>query len=211
MTRSAKDTPEAEPSPEQVRRGRRMAMLLFAIGFGPMIFATMMFYTGWFNPGGQSNNGTLVQPPVSVTEFHLLGENGQPLEDRFGPEHREARWMLLVSAGTCDADCEQLLYLARQVNVALGKNSSRVTRGAWLDEVPEELGQRWSTEYTAMERLTLKGETRPTWPQGVEPQNEPRILLVDPFGNVMLHYGTEHTGKQILSDLKHLLQLSQIG
>ena len=33
------------PTPEQVRRGRRTAFLLFALGFGPMIVATIMFYT----------------------------------------------------------------------------------------------------------------------------------------------------------------------
>jgi hypothetical protein len=27
----------------------------------------------------------------------------------------------------------------------------------------------------------------------------------------MMHYGSEHTGKQLLKDLKHLLKLSKIG
>lgn len=211
MTRSATDTPEIEPTPEQTRRGRRMALLLFAVGFGPMIFATIMYYTGWLNPGDHSNNGVLINPPVSVTGFNLLGANNRPLEERFGPEHESARWMLLVSAGTCDSDCEQLLYLARQVNIALGKNASRMSRAAWLEAVPESLEQRWSAEYTAMERLSQKDNARAVWPDGVDPRNEPRILLVDPFGNVMMHYGKEHTGKQILGDLKHLLKLSQIG
>ena len=40
------------PTPEQARRGRRTAFLLFALGFGPMIVATIMFYTGWLNPAG---------------------------------------------------------------------------------------------------------------------------------------------------------------
>ncbi|MEP5981492.1 MAG: hypothetical protein ABJ273_09755, partial [Marinobacter alexandrii] len=59
------------PSPEQVRRGRRTAILLFAIGFGPMVFATIMFYTGWLNPAGHTNNGTLIQPVVSVQTLNL--------------------------------------------------------------------------------------------------------------------------------------------
>ena len=65
-----------EPTPAQIRRGRRIALLLFAIGFGPMIVASVMFYTGWMNPTGQSNNGTLVQPPVAVSDLGLVNGEG---------------------------------------------------------------------------------------------------------------------------------------
>ena len=48
------------PTPAQVRRGRRTALLLFAVGFGPLILATVMYYTGWLNPEGISSNGNAV-------------------------------------------------------------------------------------------------------------------------------------------------------
>ncbi|MGM0768259.1 MAG: hypothetical protein ACQEV6_09545 [Pseudomonadota bacterium] len=199
------------PTPEQIRRGRRTALLLFLIGFGPMVFATIMYYTGWLNPAGHTNNGELVQPPVPVTEFHLQTSGGEPLADRFGPERADAEWMMLVVAGDCTEPCENLLYLARQVNIALGKNADRMTRAAWLGSVPSSLETRWDDEYSAMERLQLRGGEAPAWPAGVQPQQEPRILLIDPFGNVMMHYGNEHSGKALLEDLKHLMKLSQIG
>ena len=41
MTDTIAQQQEAEPTPDQVRRGRRTALLLFAIGFGPMILATV--------------------------------------------------------------------------------------------------------------------------------------------------------------------------
>ena len=62
-----------------------------------------------------------------------------------------------------------------------------------------------------MERLQPAAGKTPAWPAGINPEQQPRILLIDPFGNVMMHYGREHTGKQLLKDLKHLLKLSQIG
>jgi hypothetical protein len=199
------------PTPEQVRRGRRTALLLFLIGFGPMVFATIMYYTGWLNPAGHTNNGELVLPPVPVTEFHLQTSEGELLADRFGPEHADAEWMMLVVAGDCTEPCENLLYLARQVNIALGKHADRITRAAWLGSVPSSLETRWGDEYSAMERLQLRGGEAPAWPAGIRPQQEPRILLIDPFGNVMMHYGNEHSGKALLKDLKHLMKLSQIG
>lgn len=198
-------------SPEKVRRGRRTALLLFAIGFGPMIFATIMYYTGWLNPAGHSNNGELIQPPAPLAQMQLEGANGKPLADRFGPEAVDPEWMMLVVSGDCTADCEELLYRARQVNIALGKNANRVNRSAWLGSVSEDLGARWNDEYRSMERLSIAGEGAPQWPVGISPEQAPRILLVDPFGNVIMHYGSEHTGKDMLKDLKHLLKLSQIG
>jgi len=199
------------PSPAQVRRGRRTAMLLFAVGFGPMLVATVMFYTGWLNPAGQSNQGQLVQPPVPVAELNLQTAAGNPLQARFGVDVADPKWLMLVASERCTEDCEQLLYLARQVNVALGKNAPRVGRAAYLGTVPADLERRWSDEYQLMERLQPAAGKTPAWPAGINPEQQPRILLVDPFGNVMMHYGREHTGKQLLKDLKHLLKLSQIG
>ena len=199
------------PTPDQVRRGRRTALLLFAIGFGPMVFATIMFYTGWLNPSGHSNNGTLIDPVVPVQALNLETRAGKPLADRFGPDQAEPQWLLLVAAGDCNAACEELLYLARQVNIALGKNASRVARAAVLGSVPADLDARWQTDYRLMERLVPASGQTPAWPEGINPESEPRILLVDPFGNLMMHYGTGHTGKELLKDLKHLLKISQIG
>ncbi|MCK2148470.1 hypothetical protein MYE70_05265 [Marinobacter alexandrii] len=199
------------PSPEQVRRGRRTAILLFAIGFGPMVFATIMFYTGWLNPAGHTNNGTLIQPVVSVQTLNLETASGKPLADRFGPDEVEPEWLLLVAAGECASECEELLYLARQVNIALGKNANRVSRAAVLGSVPAELEARWQKEYSLMERLVPAPGATPDWPEGIDPQSQPRILLVDPFGNLMMHYGSDNTGKELLKDLKHLLKISQIG
>lgn len=203
------DNRNQQPDPDQVKRGRRMALLLFAIGFGPMIFATAMYYTGWFNPAQRSNHGELVTPAVPVAELNLSRADGDPLESRFGPELEDPEWLMLVVAERCGDNCEQLLYLARQVNVALGKNANRVSRAAWLESLPDDLAARWDSEYPAMERLSHGGGR--SWPEAVDPAQGPRLLLVDPFGNIMMQFDQDNTGKEILEDLKHLLKLSQIG
>ncbi|MGC8119688.1 hypothetical protein [Marinobacter sp. VGCF2001] len=211
-TTTADALPDREgPNPEQIRRGRRTAWLLFAVGFGPMLVATVMFYTGWLNPAGQTNQGRLVQPPVPVAQLNLQTADNAPLQARFGADLTDPKWLLLVAAERCTEACEQLLYLSRQVNIALGKNAPRIGRAAVIGSLPADLARRWPEEYRLMERLQPVAGTTPAWPGGVEPGQQPRILLIDPFGNIMMHYGTEHTGKQMLKDLKHLLKLSQIG
>lgn len=196
-----------EPTPEQVRRGRRIALLLFAIGFGPMIVASVMFYTGWMNPTGQSNNGTLIQPPVALSDLGLVNGEGQPLADRFGPQQADATWMMLVVAGgECAAECQEQVYLARQVNTALGKNQDRMQRAAYLEQPPADL-----SGYPNMPLLELRNGASPRWPGNVDIERTPQIYVIDPFGNVMMRYGPGHTGKAMLEDLKHLMKISHIG
>ena len=211
MTITMAENTDSHPSPEQVRRGRRTALLLFVLGFGPILLATAMYYTGWLNPSGHSNNGVLVDPPVPVTELNLVTAEGAPLGERFGPEISDAEWLMLVVAGDCTEACQELIYLARQVNIALGKNADRVNRAAYVEQVPAGLSSTWNQDYSGMERLQRAEGRKSAWPAGVDPGQKPQILLVDPFGNIMMRYGTEHGGKAMLEDLKHLLKLSQIG
>lgn len=214
-TTTANRVPQREetgnPTPEQIRKGRRTAFLLFALGFGPMILATIMFYTGWLNPVGHTNQGALITPTVPVAALNLETPSGEPLAKRFSAGQTDPQWLLVVAAGDCDSRCEQLLYLARQANIALGKNADRVSRAAVLGSISDDLTARWPTEYRLMERLVSVPGTVPAWPTGINPEKEPRTLLIDPFGNVMMHYGPENSGKDILKDLKHLLKLSQVG
>lgn len=211
----ASRTPQREetggPTPEQARKSRRTVFLLFAFGFGPMILATIMFYTGWLNPAGHTNQGTLIKPTVPVADLHLETLSGEPFAERFSAGQADPQWQLVVAAGACGSQCEELLYLARQANIALGKNANRVSRAAVLGSITGDLAARWPTEYRLMERLVPAPGSTPAWPAGINPEKEPRIMLVDPFGNVMMHYGPENSGKDMLEDLKHLLKLSLVG
>ncbi|WP_197685638.1 hypothetical protein [Vreelandella subglaciescola] len=85
-----------------------------------------------------------------------------------------------------------------------------MSRAAVLGSVNDDLDARLATDYRLMERLVPARGATPAWPAAVNPEQEPRIVLVDPFGNVMMHYGPEHSGKDMLKDLKHLLKLSKV-
>lgn len=210
MADSMTDNDNESVSPERVRRGRRVALLLFAIGFGPMLLATVMYYTGWLNPAGQANHGTLVQPLVPVSQLNLIGADGQRLAERFTAPTANRQWLMLTTAEGCAEACESLLYLSRQVNVALGKDANRVARAAYLTDLTLSRRQQLEGEYEAME-LLRRGGRDPVWPEAINPAAGPRILLVDPQGNVMMQYTPANSGEDMLKDLKRLLKLSQLG
>ncbi|HEV8077129.1 MAG TPA: hypothetical protein VGP45_01960 [Marinobacter sp.] len=208
---TAQTTSPKPMSPQQRRKGRRMALLLMAVGFGPIILASAMFYGGWLNPAEHTNNGTLVVPVMPLSGLQLQTEQGKPLADRFGPTQTSATWLLLVVADNCTEVCQQLLYTTRQTNIALGKYATRVSRGAALTSLPPALAQRWSADFERMEQFTSLPAQTPVWPPGVEPSQAPQLLLVDPLGNIMMRYPATVPGGDVLDDLKHLLKISRIG
>ncbi|PAV26916.1 hypothetical protein C8D92_103110 [Tamilnaduibacter salinus] len=201
------DTDVHEATPQDIRRGRRIALLLFLVGFGPIVVATIMFYTGWLNPSDRTNKGILIQPPEPVASMGLETAEGRPFESEFGPEVSGSHWTLLITAADACADaCQEMLYLARQVNTALGKNQNRVKRAAWLEQPPADL-----SDYPEMRLLSLPEPASADWPRGNGPFDAPRAYLVDPFGNVMMQYGPDHSGKDMLEDIEHLMKISQLG
>lgn len=185
-----------EPTPEEIRASRTKLLTLIAIAFVPIMIAFLAFqyFPGWV-PSGTTNQGELISPPINGAEISARLEK---LES----------WGLLQPAGrACDSDCEQMLYLSRQVVTGLGKDAGRISRmlivpGDLSDEFRDLLGREHpDVEVIAAETGLLDAVS----------EESPLLFLVDPNGNVMMYYSTEKAGKPMLRDLKHLLRLSNIG
>ena len=206
MTISASEAMQS-PSPEVVPRGRLKVALIFLIGFSPFILATLMYYSGWGIPTGRVNHGELLLPTVPVAQLGLRDIQGQPLAEHFAPAAGNPAWMLLILAPRCDQRCVELLHTVRQVNIALGKDSNRLSRAFWSPQPPA--GLDLATLYPQL--LRLQAMPAPAlWPGKVEPSTL-QIYVVDPHGNLVLRYDRQEKGKGMLDDLKRLLRLSQIG
>lgn len=184
---------------DEVKQSRRTMISLFAIGLVPVIVAwTVYNFFPDLLPESKTNVGTLISPPVShETADIVLGER---------------KWSLVMPVGTdCNEDCQQRFYFARQVNVALGKNSDRVQRivvsegdtglNAITDEYPDLIRVAASM---AQFRTAFKNVVE-------EPVSGNYIYLMDPNGNIMMFYTLEEAGKPMLKDIKHLLKISNIG
>lgn len=196
--------------PRAVRRGRFIALMLFAIAGVPVILASAMYFGGWGAAGGASNKGELLDPVRSISEFQFVDQNGKPLSDHFRPAVEEAKWLVLILADECDAACEAVLHQTRQVHVALGRESKRVWRAVWARGLsPGQL-----EDYPALQRLQLGSglEKPPKLPgETANLADSYQIYVVDPNGNVILRYDNSNSGEDLLDDLKKLLRLSNIG
>ena len=182
--------------PSTRRRGRLQLVLILLLTVGPMVLATGMYNLKFWLPESRSYHG------------ELLG-NGQS-RAALGVTADEQRWQLLVTAPqACAADCQQLVYLARQLQIGLGRDASRASHAlAAAQPVDAAYAATLQLEYPQLQRYTLD---LPTYTQGAEGNGAAQLWIIDPHGNLVLRYGPGVVGKDVLNDLRLLLKLSNIG
>ena len=129
--------------PSTRRRGRLQLVLILLLTVGPMVLATGMYKLKFWLPESRSYHG------------ELLG-NGQS-RAALGVTADEQRWQLLVTAPqACAADCQQLVYLARQLQIGLGRDASRASHGlAVVQPVDAAYAAKLQSEYPQLQRYTL--------------------------------------------------------
>jgi hypothetical protein len=192
-------TPKSELNP---RRGRIQLLLILAATIGPILLASAMYKWQFWVPESRSYHGELLGSGQHRSELGVVvpADAGQA----------ESRWQLLVTAPEeCDADCQQLVYLARQIQIGLGRESSRATHslasGAPLSEAYQSQLQ---SEYPQLGRFSLD---RQRYAQLQKGDPSVQLWIIDPHGNLVLRYDAKANGKNVLSDLRLLLKLSNIG
>ena len=197
------NTPE-----ENRRKGRRTLIGLFALFFGPLLFA-MAWYA--FAPGyapPATPHGMLIEPAQPLEPFRLESGGGETLT----LEELRGQWHLVhFVPERCDEACRERLYETRQIRDALGEDRSRVrrlvvagagrsTRG--LEEVLEE-----HPRLVVMQGGGRSGFGR----QFPMERGSGTVFLVDPNGNLMMRFEPGVPPADMLEDLENLLKLSRIG
>ncbi|MBK5302413.1 hypothetical protein JFT98_14590 [Erwinia sp. TH29] len=183
-------------TPVNRRRGRLQLLLILLGVIGPMILATGMYKLQFWVPEGRSYHGELIG-------------NGQTRAD-IGVPAQEDRWQLLVTAPKdCSVDCQQLVYLARQIQIGLGRDASRASHAlAIAQPLNSDYATKLQREYPQLQRYSLDP---PTYIKGARSNDTPHLWIIDPHGNLVLRYDPTVKGKDLLNDLRHLLKLSNIG
>ena len=187
-----------ERPPLRRGKGRWQLLGLLAVVIGPMLLASAMYRWQFWVPQTRSYHGELIATGQTPADLGVAGNWGNELED-------EPRWQLLVTtAGDCRSDCRQLVYLARQIHIGLGREAARaghnLAHGAAL---PADYAAELQADYPQLRLLELDAERYP--------EEGAQLWLVDPHGNLVLRYAAGNDGKQILEDLRYLLKISQIG
>ncbi|KAA0985818.1 hypothetical protein [Pseudomonas sp. ANT_J28] len=183
-------------TPASRRKGRLQLLLILLGVIGPMILATGMYKLQFWVPEGRSYHGELIG-------------NGQTRAD-LGVQAQEDRWQILVTAPKdCSVDCQQLVYLARQIQIGLGRDAGRASHAlATAQPLSSEYDAKLTREYPQLQRYPL---SLTDFHKTVGDKAVPQLWIIDPHGNLVLRYDPTVKGKDLLNDLRHLLKLSNIG
>jgi hypothetical protein len=183
----------------QIKSNRTQLLLLLGITVISVLGASLLFQSArsggvW----GTTNKGTFVQPPVVVADLRIRDEPGSLLTGTGN------WWVWVVPQGECVEDCRHALHQLRQLHVLLHRDAGRVRR-ALVEEGAggAEAELRHADLIQLYPELALLSGEVTTLARG--------IYIVDPIGNLVLHYRMEDAGKPVLEDLKRLLKVSQIG
>jgi len=197
------------------QRSRLKLLLIFLIFLVPVIAAFIIYLNPQWMPKAAKNNGVLYKPVVNLQNFTLRTSSDKP----FGLQDMLGKWSLVyIGKDTCDKACQETLFKARDSRWAQGTEALRVNyyyivaadsfsgdQAALLKSDPGLV----LLHGDAQQRKALIQQFR--FDQSHQPGSDNRLYLVDPNGNLLMHYPEGFKDIGLMEDLKHLLKWSQIG
>lgn len=184
-----------------VRYSRTQLLIILLTPFLVLITSSALYFSGWLLPDETSNNGVLLSPVLSVTD---LGLPETEITD-------ERQWRLIQLSPNCTQGCLDKVYNQRQMHIALGKYQPRIQRVLLTNT---DVSAALAGEYPNLNTQNVSpgafsGELISRIPP--DDLTDHPVFVVDPFGNVMLYFTSEHDYRDQISDLKQLLKNSTIG
>jgi len=194
---------------EQARRTRAgrwklLGIVLFAAL--PVIASYFTFYV--VRPEGRTNYSALIEPTRPMPALTLSDLDGV----RVDPAALHGQWLLVVvGPGACPADCEQRLYMQRQLRTMTGRERDRIDR-VWLvaDDAPVAAPLRAAlAAVPAAQVLRVPAAELAGWlaPAPGQPL-EAHLYIVDPRGHWMMRAPVEPEPRRVMRDLMRLLRAS---
>ena len=197
----------------QINKGRAALLLIAGIPVVIILASSWLWYyvasgrLDLVDMLGTANQGSLISPPLALTDMALRDELNQPFQVPAGPP----LWRILILGdAACEAEaCRELVYYTRQIHTAMGKYSNRIER---LYIAPG--GQPDTPGLQALVEDYPKLKVLYTSPPDVgllkdqAVSGTPAYFVVDPVGWVILGYAADADGKDIMADLKFLIKNS---
>lgn len=183
---------------------------LILVFLSPFVAGWMAMYVFEIRPGG-INYGELVVPAKKLDWPALEAADGNRHDHGFG-----RKWvMLMFVADGCSEQCRSNLFYMRQIRVLLGRDTPRL-QNVLVSAAPLDAQMRaYLADYPDLVVIEnnrnedLYGQFR--LPGLGEPGLQPKLYLVDPENNLMMHYPAVIEENRVLDDLRKLMKLSQIG
>lgn len=174
-----------------------------ALIFGlPVFSAWYLFFHGDRNLLHASNHGELIRAPFPMSKLELTDYQGKNIENK------GQKWAVLYWTDNCGETCKQVVDKIFRARMVLGKDMLRTQ--AWL-ATKQKISNDILSRIADVQGFDTRVMQLPKQNKSLKRYGDKAILLVDPFGNVMMRYAEDASPKAINSDLKQLLKLSRMG
>lgn len=175
---------------------KKPLLIILVLFIAPILVAKLVLVNGWYQ-GAQTNVGELLTSPLTISSS-------------------PPAWLLLYNPNDeCSQQCQQSLWQIQQVHTLLASEGERVQR--YLTKYPTpNLSEQSSTvskhiDITTLKKLQLRDLNQ-------NQLSADTLYLVDPLGNIFMHYqfpvdnaAALKVSAGLLKDLKRLLKISKIG
>lgn len=132
------------------RGGRAILLLIAGLPVTMILAATWLWY--FVERGdidivgalGTANSGEILSNPVNIRGRSFTASDGSETS----LDALEPKWTFMVvnSGETCDASCSELLYLTRQIRIAIGRDFHRIQRVMMVDVPADTIRIQASTD-----------------------------------------------------------------
>ncbi len=199
----------------QRNKGRRDFVLLMAIFFTPIVIALVLYANlDKWQITSTSNHGNLIQPPHRLQDVSLTDVQGESF--RFS-DLRD-KWVLVqLGEASCDKQCEERLYLVRQIRLAQGDNLHRVkrlyisTEGRPQPSLIRVMEQHPELEVVYGDKTVLKDVMEQFGHDIGQGKAIQSVYIVDPRGFLIMSYPEGFEAKGMIRDLTRLLKYAKAG
>lgn len=192
------------------RNKPRFALLVIAALFLVPLLLAWLMYSGaidW-HPASTRNLGQLVEPPLPVgwEGVAMEGAPGDPAE-RFA-----GHWLVLYDVpDPCGDACLEAVIGLRQVHRAAGRHQNRIMLALLLGTSDPAVAARLADVYDAFHLLSDRaGELEARLAQAAPGAAPGGSYLIDPLGNIMMHYAAGADPNDLKNDLKRLMTWSKL-
>ena len=187
---------------------------IVAIFTAPMLISWwLLTQTGFSRDASEVSHGQLFVPARPLPDTMLSDILDLERETKL-----KGKWSLVVRHGTeCNEACFDSLYKIRQIRLATGKYSKRIQRvllaeGAFNTKLESKLLEQFNGQlYLDYSKLPAAFIGNFKTEQNSPLSGEGEFYLIDPLGNLMMHYPPDTEPAGIIKDLKRLLRYSRIG
>ena len=175
-------------------RSRLTLLLIAAMFLGSFIVAAALRFAGW-QPEGKRNYGVLLQPPQALPAKHLVRADGAA----FAWQPQRNTWRFLVApAPGCVEACTRTLDALHRLWLGQGRKADRI-EVLWMGDLPA--GPR----FRALVPMRPDAAVAAALPEAASADAWP-VYLVDPKGNLELHYHPGFDPSGVRKDLGKLVK-----